>query len=240
MVQDLLLPGTLSRADIDFVEAGVAAGFPRKVFGYMGVPGGVFYVCHDGEPVDPDSADVATLYEELQRRAAEPRYPPTRIEGATILPSPGQILDLGSSAERWGDVYATSLITLSDANKKVDVEPMSTPSAMELVMNCQAVSYRMKDFDTVTYGEQTHRRRHFGFIAQQVQGVLGESADECGIWCCDDEGNQSLRYEQFIAPLMKVVQAQQQQLEQQQQQISYCLETIQAIQTVLRERPIFE
>lgn len=165
---------------------------------------------------------------------------PVREIFASMVPNPGQVLDLGSSAHRWGDVFATSLITLSDSKLKVDIEPISTPSAMELVMNCQPVSYRMKDFVAGEYGEQKHRRRHFGFIAQQVAGVLGDSADECGIWCCDAEGNQSLRYEQFIAPLLKCAQAQQQKIEQQEAQISYCLETIQAIQTVLRERPIFE
>lgn len=169
-------------------------------------------------------ADTVWIYGVPPHRAADlnafvasytqgPEPVPTRIESATVIPSPGQVLDLGSSASRWGDVYATSLITLSDANKKEAIEPISTPSALGLIMELEPVSYRMKDFDAGNYGPQTHRRRHMGFVAQQVAAVLGEKADDCGLWCCDSDGNQSLRYEQLISPLVKVVQEQQRRIE---------------------------
>lgn len=54
------------------------------------------------------------------------------------------------------------------------------------------------------------RRLHAGFLAQNVKAALDRAGVDCGLWVLDDkddpEGTQSLRYDQFIAPLVKAVQ----------------------------------
>lgn len=171
-----------------------------------------------------DNYDVSAQVEPIQKRELY----------ATLVPSPGQILDLGTSEQRWGDVHCTSVISLSDARHKTDVEPLSTPTCLDLLMKLRPVGYRYTDLDAGKYGKFEHKRLHMGLIAQEVREALG--SDEYGVWC-DDGTTQSLRYEQFIAPLIKVVQAQAQKIEHLETQIEYACETIAAIQKVLRERP---
>ena len=52
------------------------------------------------------------------------------------------------------------------------------------------------------------KRNHYGLIAQEVKEVLGDT--DFGGWVKDNlydsESTQSLRYDQFISPLIKAVQ----------------------------------
>jgi len=60
-------------------------------------------------------------------------------------------------------------------------------------------------------------RTHFGLLAQEVKAALPEGVDFGG-WVLTDKENpdsqQALRYDQFIAPLIKAVQEQQKQIEE--------------------------
>ncbi|HEX4918040.1 MAG TPA: hypothetical protein VFV43_09110 [Limnobacter sp.] len=60
-------------------------------------------------------------------------------------------------------------------------------------------------------------RRHHGLKAQQVKAVLDQFGVDFAGWVLDDPQNpdsqQGLRYDQFIAPLIKAVQEQQSQIE---------------------------
>ena len=54
-------------------------------------------------------------------------------------------------------------------------------------------------------------RNHYGLLAQEVKTVLGDT--DFGGWVLDDvddaDSAQSLRYDQFVAPLIKAIQEQQ-------------------------------
>mgnify|MGYP004000897987 CR=1 FL=1 len=59
------------------------------------------------------------------------------------------------------------------------------------------------------------KRNHYGLIAQEVKEVLGDT--DFGGWVIEDlddaESAQSLRYDQFVSPLIKAVQEQQTMIE---------------------------
>jgi hypothetical protein len=69
------------------------------------------------------------------------------------------------------------------------------------------------------------KRRHAGFLAQEVKQVLDElEIEDFGGWVSDNvedpEAIQSLRYEQFVAPLTKAVQELSSMVESLQQEIN--------------------
>jgi hypothetical protein len=63
----------------------------------------------------------------------------------------------------------------------------------------------------VKYNKIGGDRTHYGLIAQEVKSVLDEvNIADFGGWVISDvndaEGQQALRYEEFISPLIKAVQ----------------------------------
>jgi hypothetical protein len=81
------------------------------------------------------------------------------------------------------------------------------------------VKYRYADRDSEIQGVRTH----MGFIAQEVETVLGDDAPNRGLWTSsqfektaflDEDENpvyvdvdrQGLRYEEMIAPMVKAIQ----------------------------------
>ena len=135
----------------------------------------------------------------------------------------GQEIDVGSdifSAKNWkrgffqGSVYAASLITPSDLNLKTNIE--SSDLGLNFINSLNPVKYKYIVGDTVTTfdpdGNQIETpvagaRTHYGLIAQEVkEAVDGSGAEDFGGWILKEDQSQALRYEQFIAPLIKAVQ----------------------------------
>ena len=141
---------------------------------------------------------------------------------------------LGQSGARWRTVYAVNVsINTSDRRKKKDIEELDD-FAKDFIMALKPVSYKRIDGD----------RTHYGMIAQDVEDSMNEfgmtSMDFAGL--CKDikdeeyyeeeiqedgstfkmlkhrkiegEFDYGLRYEEFIAPLIKTVQLQQQEIEE--------------------------
>ncbi len=145
-------------------------------------------------------------------------------------------LDLGKSTYKWRNIYATNgTIQTSDRTQKKDINSLETQKAQEFINGLNPVSYKMLD--------GTSGRTHYGFIAQDVEELiiqLGmDSKDFAGfikspkkiIKYEDENGKKlenpieevlegeydyALRYDEFIAPLIKVVQEQQKMIEEQQ------------------------
>ena len=91
--------------------------------------------------------------------------------------------------------------TLSDGRAKTDVRELE--SGLPLVLALKPVTYRLKGGSG---------RADMGFVAQDVEAVLGDSynvVDAGG----DPDRTLSLRYSELIAPLVKAVQEQQAQIE---------------------------
>lgn len=146
---------------------------------------------------------------------------------------------LGQSGARWRTVYAVNgSINTSDRNKKKDIEELDD-FARDFIMALKPVSYKRIDGD----------RTHYGMIAQDVEDSMTEfgmtSMDFAGL--CKDtkdveyyeeevnedgevfkmlkhrkiegEFDYGLRYEEFIAPMIKTIQLQQQEIEMLKQRL---------------------
>jgi len=135
-------------------------------------------------------------------------------------------MDLGSSSLRWRNIYATNgTIQTSDRNEKNTVEQIPVDRARDFILGLQPVTYKMNN--------GTSGRTHWGLIAQDVEELLGRlgidskdfagfikspkvilhDADETGkplrkpkTEVVEGEYDYSLRYDEFIAPMIKTIQ----------------------------------
>lgn len=140
-------------------------------------------------------------------------------------------LSLGSPSFRWGQIFSNSAtINTSDRNSKKDIEELDE-FAKTLIMSLKPVSYKFKD--------GTSGRTHYGMIAQDIEDSfdeLGITATDLAAFCKDqkydnkivDKGTENahlestpiegeyiygLRYEEFIAPMIKTIQIQQEEID---------------------------
>jgi hypothetical protein len=137
------------------------------------------------------------------------------IEGGDFRPATDNQLNLGISTKRWATVYAvTSTISTSDRTEKNTIEPLDTAKTLAFITALNPVSYK--------YNNGTSGRLHYGMISQDVEDEMAAlgmtSLDFAGFIKSpktDDAGNDisaesgylyGLRYEEFIAPLIKAVQ----------------------------------
>ena len=149
-------------------------------------------------------------------------------------------LDLGYSSKKWNNIYATNgTIQTSDRTRKTDINDLETQKAQALINGLNPVSYKMVD--------GTSGRTHYGLIAQDIEELMNtlnmDSYDFAGfikspkkITKYEDENGKklkkpieevvegeydySLRYDEFIAPLIKVVQEQQKEIEKLKEMIA--------------------
>lgn len=100
----------------------------------------------------------------------------------------------------WKNIYLNTAATvISDERTKENVA--GSDLGLSFINNLSPVKYNKIDGD----------RTHYGLIAQQVKSVLDEAnIADFGGWVISDvndpEGQQALRYEEFISPLIKAVQ----------------------------------
>ena len=149
--------------------------------------------------------------------------------------------DLGTSNRNWKDIYATNgIIQTSDRTKKTNINSLETQKVQAFINGLNPVSYKMID--------GTSGRTHYGFIAQDIEELMNtlnmDSSDFAGfikspkkiIKYEDENGKKlkkpieevvegeydySLRYDEFIAPLIKVVQEQQKEIEKLKEDIDF-------------------
>lgn len=123
---------------------------------------------------------------------------------------------LGWSGGRWSTVYATtSTISTSDAREKRDITDIEHAKA--LVMAMKPRQYKFNN------GVRTH----YGFVAQEFEEAMHKAGiDDCAALIKgviteqknytegmdEDEYKYGLRYEELIAPLLAVVQEQEERI----------------------------
>jgi hypothetical protein len=128
------------------------------------------------------------------------------IEGGDLRPATDNQLNLGSSTKRWATVYAiTGTINTSDRTQKNTIKVLDEEKSVNFIMALNPVSYR---FNTGKSG-----RTHYGMLSQDVEDEMTSlgmtSLDFAGfVKTPTEEGGYiyGLRYEEFIAPLIKAVQ----------------------------------
>ncbi|MEQ9635591.1 MAG: DUF2793 domain-containing protein [Devosia marina] len=122
-----------------------------------------------------------------------------RVAGA-LNPVSDNAQTLGASGARWSAVWsATGTIQTSDARHKTAITP--TDLGLDFIRMLDPVRFEWKGGDG---------RCHYGLIAQQVAEVAARlDADFGGHVLADPadlQSQQALRYDQFIAPLVRAVQ----------------------------------
>ncbi len=161
-----------------------------------------------------------------------------------LYPSTDNAVVCGKSGARWSAVWATTgTIQTSDYRTKDNIENASL--GLGFIKSLRPVSYTWKvggnevvrqiyrdadgnEVDGNTEGaiaseiitkEIKGTRTHWGLIAQEVKQVVDASGVDFAGWVLTDKNDpdsqQALRYDQFIAPLIKAVQEQQVQIERQ-------------------------
>lgn len=155
-----------------------------------------------------------------------------------LSPRLNNMIDLGSHC-RWRNIYATNgTIQTSDRTKKTNITPLSDVLTKDFIMGLIPSSYGMVD--------GTSGRMHWGLISQDIEELMDklgmDSNDFAGfikspkviMHTTDEDGNllespieeviegeyeYSLRYDEFVAPLVKMVQMQQQEINEQRKEI---------------------
>jgi hypothetical protein len=139
-----------------------------------------------------------------------------------FYPNVDNSITCGASGQRWSAVWAANgTIQTSDINAKTDV--VDSPLGLSFIASLRPVAYKYKvgrnqvidnpeDTDNPTIVPIAGKRQHFGLIAQEVKAALPDGVDFGG-WAItnleDSNSEQGLRYDQFIAPMIKAIQEQQ-------------------------------
>jgi len=139
---------------------------------------------------------------------------------ARIIPVTDNAGYLGESSHRWQAVYAVNgSIQTSDRNEKTLIT--TSDLGLNFILKLEPVSYKWKvgGWNIEENGEDEEptktpidgKRNHYGLIAQQVKEVIGDK--DFGGWVKedleDDASMESLRYAEFISPMIKAIQEQQ-------------------------------
>jgi len=150
----------------------------------------------------------------------------------------------GSSDKRWTEIWAANgTINTSDRNKKENIEetklglnfvlalkPVSwkwknEPSKQVERINYKKVYDEKGNFKTLeqeilidVIPEKKYKRLHHGFINQDIEDLLKEknisTNDFSGFVLDKETGVRALRYDSFIAPMVKAIQEQQKMIQE--------------------------
>jgi hypothetical protein len=114
-------------------------------------------------------------------------------------------------------VYCVAVSDSSDANLKENI--IDVPLGLDFVNRLRPRQYKFKDTVSESRSKDkkgnkkttttTHSRKHTGLIAQEVKQVLDDleiSTNDFGGYIDGGEGGLSLRYTEFVAPIIKAIQ----------------------------------
>ena len=137
--------------------------------------------------------------------------------------------DVGyNNAGTFDDMYSVNAHTAtSDATKKDNIE--DSDLGLDFIMQLRPKKYKFKDWveeikttnkqteeESIKYKERKYTRTHYGLLAQDVKKTLGKKdfgGYVDGKYKDPVNGLLGLRYGEFIAPMIKAIQEQQQQLD---------------------------
>lgn len=117
----------------------------------------------------------------------------------------------GDEYSRWAAIYAQNgTIQTSDARAKTDIA--DSDLGLDFIATLRPVRFKMRETGVVDAngvpGTRAGVRPHYGLIAQEVRQALDALGhDDFGGYCHNPEADTfALRYDEFIAPLIKAVQ----------------------------------
>lgn len=106
-----------------------------------------------------------------------------------------------------GEVSCDSLEQRSDRNLKQEIADLSKEEAKRVILNLRPITYRWRK---PTGHKKPDTRLHHGFIAQEMQEIVG---NDWGI-VTDREGGLTLNYTELLADAVSVIQQQQKQIDE--------------------------
>lgn len=146
-------------------------------------------------------------------------------DGSSFMCQTSNYMNLGHSSYKWKAVYATTgTIQTSDRNAKNSIEDLNEDFVSKFMLGLKPVRYKLNESDSNRY--------HWGLISQDIEELMEElgmdSKDFAGFikspkTKLNDDGEEeivegeytySLRYDEFIAPIIKLMQIQQSRIEE--------------------------
>lgn len=150
------------------------------------------------------------------------------LQEDSFSPYGAATVTLGKSSSPFDTAYLRTAATItSDAREKDNIVSLGS-EAVEFVKALRPVQFTVKngrmrateveDGEPVSVETAPGTRRHWGLVAQEVQEALSTAGyEDAAVWCLadkdDPDSKQSLRYEELIAPMIKVIQNQQERIE---------------------------
>jgi hypothetical protein len=133
-----------------------------------------------------------------------------------MYPGTFEIVEGGHSVALFNRTFYERVVN-SDRRLKEDIESIKPTKAKTFIMNLDPVSFRFNEDSALDSSKV-----HFGFIAQDVKedavkvfdvedGIVGDE---------DNRGYYSLNYNEIIAPLVSLVQNQQNEIEKMKKEIN--------------------
>lgn len=149
-----------------------------------------------------------------------------------LLPGSHNSKVLGLSGCAWKDIYTVNAVTVtSDRRAKKNIAALGS-DAVAFIKALRPVSYVLAEGEGAvecfsadndatpleSIPAKSGVRTHWGLIAQEVKEALSTAGyEDAALWCLadkdDPDSQQSLRYEELIAPMIKVIQQQQERIE---------------------------
>ena len=125
-------------------------------------------------------------------------------------------LDIGSSGKRVRTIYAANALNTSDRNEKNTIT--ESDLGLDFICKLKPVSYKWNQKE----GGGLDTKTHYGLISQDVEEVIietGKTLDDFGAVDKPDGDPMGLSYNEFISPLVKAIQEQQEQIETLKQEV---------------------
>ena len=132
----------------------------------------------------------------------------------TLLPNGNNTRNIGTTSSRVSVLYTANAVNVSDQTLKTEIEDCDL--GLDFINTLQPKSYKhLQDVGVaLEEGHDDYNRKHYGLIAQDLKdGSLKDS-----VYGTKD-GEYSLAYNDLIAPLIKAVQEQQEQIETLKQEV---------------------
>ena len=177
----------------------------------------------NGAPVSPTNAPGSIRLFTTPSASVTPVLRVLLNEAGDFIPETDNAYSLGQSGQRWSAVWAVNgTIQTSDARTKTDVADAAL--GLDFINALRPVSYKFTVGGTRVVDQEYHdgipgavvtegvpgARTHWGLIAQEVKAACDAAGVDFGGWLLTDKNDpdsrQALRYDQFIAPLIKAVQ----------------------------------
>lgn len=189
-----------------------------------------FFVCEDTDSASYDSAYIGTLQVAGSDRSITiNNNADTYIKtDFSVLPMSGNTYDLGTSSLDWNNIYSVNALNVT-SDKRLKESITDVPLGLDFINDLSPVFFKWKDANkeiiklkkitdkdgnskelkkiSLQKKENSEKRFHAGFIAQDVEKILKKHKVDFGVLCHDKEADKyTMRSEELLPILTKAIQ----------------------------------